>query len=101
MALGSCLLAQVIGKSPPQCPRLRRKVGGNVKGGGRSLNMGIAMGPKPGAAAEVCFSTTTQASKGTAEEPRAAHLDPVFLLLPLLNIIFNLNDLQLQLFLLQ
>lgn len=44
MALGFCLLAQVIGKSPPQWPRQRRKVGGNVKGDGRSLNMGIAMG---------------------------------------------------------
>lgn len=44
MALGSCLPTLVIGKSPPQWPRLRRNVGGNVKGGGRSLNMVIAMG---------------------------------------------------------
>lgn len=63
--------------------------------------MGIAMGQSLAQERRSAFSQATRASASTAGEPRAAHLDPVFLLLPLLSFIFNLNDLQLQLFLLQ
>lgn len=63
--------------------------------------MGITVGQSLEQQLRSVCDTGKWASKGRAGEPRAAHLDPVFLLLPLLSFIFNLNDLQLQLLLLQ
>lgn len=74
-------------------------MGGDVKAGERKCKNHC--GPRPRAAAEVCLLPSTQAGERTAGEPEAAHLDPILLLLPLLGLIFNLNDLQLQLLLLK
>lgn len=88
----------------PDLGRLRKEVCGNGKaaGGSQTRKYGYHCGPKPGAALRSAFSQAIEPSEGAiAREPEATHLDPVLLLLPLLSLIFNLNDFQLQLLLLQ
>lgn len=71
-------------------------------GGSRTRKYGYHCGPKPGAALRSAFSQAIEARHGArARQPEATHLDPVLLLLPLLGLIFNLNDFQLQLLFLQ
>lgn len=71
-------------------------------GGSQPRKYRYHCGPKPGAALRSAFSQAIEARKGArARQPEATHLDPVLLLLPLLSLVFNLNDFQLQLLLLQ